>query len=132
MPQTTFATPAELEYQGDKSEQGPIDQHWRDEFTTLRQKVVALEGGTPTSSVSITTLHNPAAFASSVSTFTWVIDSKATDHATSIQSDFLSYTPWTQGRMRIADGSLAPIIGKGNITVSQVTKPISIFCPSCT
>lgn len=66
----------------------------------------------------MTTLHNPAAFASSASASTWVIDFGATDHMRSMRSDFLSYTLCTQRGVRIVDGSSAPVVGKGNITVS--------------
>ena len=46
----------------------------------------------------------------------WIIDSGATNHMTGSSKNFSSYTPCSgRDRVCIADGSLAPIMGYGNI-----------------
>jgi hypothetical protein len=47
----------------------------------------------------------------------WIIDSGATNHMTGSSKNFLSYTPRSgKERVRIADGSSAPIMGSGTIS----------------
>ncbi|KAA0054884.1 Beta-galactosidase [Cucumis melo var. makuwa] len=46
----------------------------------------------------------------------WILDSGATDHLTGSSEHFISYAPCAGNeKIRIADGSLAPIAGKGQI-----------------
>ncbi|KAL0536842.1 hypothetical protein IC582_025805 [Cucumis melo] len=46
----------------------------------------------------------------------WILDSGATDHLTGSSKHFISYAPCAGNeKIRIADGSLAPIAGKGKI-----------------
>ncbi|KAA0057585.1 Beta-galactosidase [Cucumis melo var. makuwa] len=46
----------------------------------------------------------------------WILDSGATDHLTGSSDHFISYAPCAGNeKIRIADGSLAPIAGKGKI-----------------
>ncbi|KAL0553894.1 hypothetical protein IC582_007798 [Cucumis melo] len=46
----------------------------------------------------------------------WILDSGATDHLTGSLEHFISYAPCAGNeKIRIADGSLAPIAGKGQI-----------------
>ncbi|KAA0052230.1 reverse transcriptase [Cucumis melo var. makuwa] len=48
----------------------------------------------------------------------WILDSGATDHLTGFSEHFVSYTPCAGNeKIRIADGSLAPIAGKGQIVL---------------
>ncbi|TYK16799.1 reverse transcriptase [Cucumis melo var. makuwa] len=48
----------------------------------------------------------------------WILDSEATDHLTGFSEHFVSYTPCADNeKIRIADGFLAPIIGKGQIVL---------------
>jgi hypothetical protein len=47
----------------------------------------------------------------------WIIDSGATNHMTGSSKSFSSYTPRSgKERVRIADGSSAPIMGSGTIS----------------
>jgi hypothetical protein len=49
----------------------------------------------------------------------WVIDSGASDHMTGMSSLFSSYNPCSsKEKVRIADGSLSPVSGKGSISVT--------------
>eukprot|EP00268_Persea_americana_P009097 TRINITY_DN13593_c0_g2_i1.p1 TRINITY_DN13593_c0_g2~~TRINITY_DN13593_c0_g2_i1.p1 ORF type:complete len:181 (-),score=26.77 TRINITY_DN13593_c0_g2_i1:243-785(-) len=79
-PQNVPATPVEMEHPNDTTEQETSNQHWKDALSVLRQSSAALEGVTSNSSVGMTSSHNPVTFASSASSSTWVIDSRATDH----------------------------------------------------
>ncbi|KAL4030324.1 hypothetical protein IC575_008560 [Cucumis melo] len=46
----------------------------------------------------------------------WILDSGATDHLTGFSEHFVTYTPCAGNeKIRIVDGSLAPIAGKGQI-----------------
>ncbi|KAA0066242.1 Beta-galactosidase [Cucumis melo var. makuwa] len=46
----------------------------------------------------------------------WILDSRATDHLTGFSEHFVTYTPCAGNeKIRIVDGSLAPIAGKGQI-----------------
>ncbi|KAA0057242.1 ty3-gypsy retrotransposon protein [Cucumis melo var. makuwa] len=48
----------------------------------------------------------------------WILDSGATDHLIGFSEHFVSYTPCASNeKIRIADGSLAPIAGKGQIVL---------------
>lgn len=62
--------------------------------------------------------HNPTAFASSSSSFTWVIDSRAIDHVTGIRSAFQSYSSVADGRVRIAGKGTVHILP--NLSLSSV------------
>ena len=97
MPRNVPATPAEIEHPNDNTEQKTCNQHWKVELSVLRQRLAALEGATQDSSIGMTSSHNHVAFASSTSSSTWVIDSSATDHVTSVCSEFLSYTSNLEG-----------------------------------
>lgn len=47
----------------------------------------------------------------------WILDSGATDHLTGSSNHFLSYHPCaSHKKIRIADGSFAPIVGKSHIS----------------
>ena len=61
--------------------------------------------------------HIPTAFSSSASPSTWVIDSGATNHVKGIHSEFQSYTPTTDGKVRIVDGSYTHIAGKRTVHI---------------
>ncbi|KAA0054163.1 Cysteine-rich RLK (RECEPTOR-like protein kinase) 8 [Cucumis melo var. makuwa] len=48
----------------------------------------------------------------------WILDSGATDHLTGFSEHFVTYTPCVGNeKIRITDGSLAPIAGKGQIVL---------------
>ncbi|KAL0540463.1 hypothetical protein IC582_020469 [Cucumis melo] len=48
----------------------------------------------------------------------WILDSGVTDHLTGFSEHFVSYTPYAGNeKIRIADGFLAPIAGKGQIVL---------------
>ncbi|KAA0039229.1 putative polyprotein [Cucumis melo var. makuwa] len=48
----------------------------------------------------------------------WILDSGVTDHLTGFSEHFVSYTPYADNeKIRIADGFLAPIAGKGQIVL---------------
>ncbi|KAA0041009.1 reverse transcriptase [Cucumis melo var. makuwa] len=48
----------------------------------------------------------------------WILDSRATDYLTGFLEHFVSYTIYASNeKIRIADGSLSPIAGKGQIVV---------------
>ncbi|KAA0045027.1 Beta-galactosidase [Cucumis melo var. makuwa] len=48
----------------------------------------------------------------------WILDLGATDHLTGFSEHFVTYTPCAGNeKIRIADGSLAPIVGKGQIVL---------------
>ena len=93
--------------------------------------MAALEGVIQDSSVGLTLSHNPTTFASSISPSTWFIDSGATDHVTGIGSDFLSYSATTQGRAGVAEGSYAPVAGKGTVQVSPNLSLSSVLHVPC-
>ena len=58
-------------------------------------------------------------FTCSESEYTWIIDSGATDHMTGSSSIFSSYKPCAGSKIvKIADGSLSPIAGNGDIKLS--------------
>ena len=58
-------------------------------------------------------------FTCSNSNCTWIIDSGATDHMTGSSSLFSSYKPCAGNRkVKIADGSLSPIAGTGDVKLS--------------
>jgi hypothetical protein len=49
----------------------------------------------------------------------WVIDSGASDHMTGMSPLFSSYNPCSgREKIRIADGSLSPVSGKGSVFVT--------------
>ena len=51
----------------------------------------------------------------------WVIDSGASDHMMGNPSFFSSYTPCAGNiKVKIADGSLAPVAGKGSVVLSKI------------
>ena len=50
---------------------------------------------------------------------TWIIDSGATNHITKESNVFLSYIPCSSNqKVQVANGSLTPISGKGNVLVT--------------
>lgn len=52
---------------------------------------------------------------------TWIIDSGATDHMTGESSMFSSYSPCAGNhKIKIADGSLSAIVGKGSVILSPL------------
>lgn len=67
------ATPAEVEHLNDTTEQETSKQHWKDELSILRHRLVALEGANPDSSACMSSSHNPATFASSASSHSFGI-----------------------------------------------------------
>ena len=50
----------------------------------------------------------------------WILDSGASDHMTSLSHFFKNYTPVSgSNKVKVADGSLSSIIGKGSINLSK-------------
>ena len=124
-PRNVSATAAEVKHSNETIEKDTSSQNWKDELAVLRQWLAALECVPRYSTAGITSSHNPTA--SSASSSTWAIDSRATDHVTGICFEFSSYTA-TNGRVRIANGCQAPIAGKGTV---QALTDLSIICSSC-
>ena len=54
----------------------------------------------------------------------WIIDTGATNHMTGASNLFTSYTPTSgKDKVRVADGSMAPITGRGTV---KCTKTLSL------
>ena len=70
---------------------------------------------------------NPGALASITPSSAWVIDSGATDHVTDMQSGFHTFTQRPLRRVKIADGTFTPILGKGSINVSPDLSLFSVL-----
>ena len=66
-----------------------------------------------------------------VSDDSWIIDSGASDHMTSARKNFFTYSPCSgHDKVRIADGSLSPIIGKGSVKCTpSITLPFALHIP---
>lgn len=96
-----------------------VESHnWKDKLTILRQRITTLEGVSQTSTIGmVSSCDNPTATASFASSSTQAIDSGATDHATSMHSEFHNYTQQDFGRVKIADGAFTWEAGKGSISV---------------
>ncbi|KAE8673438.1 Detected protein of unknown function [Hibiscus syriacus] len=61
----------------------------------------------------------PIAFIAGSKSNPWIIDSRATDHMTGSSSIFSSYFPLSGNlKVKIVDGSLTSIVGKGSIIIS--------------
>ena len=57
---------------------------------------------------------------SSNTSYPWIIDSGATDHMTGLSNLFFTYKPLSgKQKVKIADGSLSSVAGKGSISVSK-------------
>ena len=74
---------------------------------------------------------NPNALSCSLNPAPWIIDSRASDHMTSFFSLFSNYSRcYKNERVRIADGSFSPIVGKCQIEISnQITLQFVIHVP---
>ncbi|KAA0057265.1 Beta-galactosidase [Cucumis melo var. makuwa] len=58
----------------------------------------------------------------------WILDSMATNHLTGSSKHFISYSPCAGNeKIRIADSSLAPIAGKGQIVPSDSFTPHNVL-----
>ncbi|KAK4253876.1 hypothetical protein QN277_010496 [Acacia crassicarpa] len=58
----------------------------------------------------------------------WIVDSGASDHMTDCPQLFTTYVPCAGSqKVKIADGSLAPIAGKGSIRISEFITLESVF-----
>ena len=66
-----------------------------------------------------------------VSDDSWIIDSGASDHMTSARKNFFTYSPCSgHDKVRIADGSLSLIIGKGFVKCTpSITLPFALYIP---
>ena len=64
---------------------------------------------------------NPCAFSSCLIIASWIIDSGASDHMTSLSNLFKSYSPsWLKKKkVRIVYGSFSPIVGKESIKIFE-------------
>ena len=60
----------------------------------------------------------------------WIVDFGASDHMTDAHHLFSTYSPCTDNlKVKIADGTLSPVAGKGSIRISEsITQPY----PTCT
>ena len=57
----------------------------------------------------------------------WLIDSGASNHMTNISNVFNTYFPcFGSDKVRIADGSLSPIVGKDSIKISKIIELKSV------
>lgn len=104
------------------------------EFENLRRFMAQLEGPMtmsrpPTSSfASIESGTHATAFHVSPSTPSWIIDSGASDHMTSLQSLFSSHSICSgRDKVRVADKTLSSIFEKGSINVSPTMSLSSIL-----
>ena len=60
-----------------------------------------------------------SAFTNSLNSTPWITDSRASDHMTNKSHFFTIYAPCSDHlKIRIADGSLSPVAGKGSIIIS--------------
>ena len=66
-----------------------------------------------------------------VSDDSWIIDSGASDHMTSARKNFFTYSPCSgHDKVRIAYGSLSPIIGKSSVKCTPlITLPFTLHIP---
>ena len=87
--------------------------------------------GIPSSSLAQTS-RNSYAFSCHSNSTLWIIDSGASNHMTSLSDAFHSYTPcYGNKKVRIADGRLSPIAGKGSIKISgTVTLKSALHVPN--
>jgi hypothetical protein len=92
-----------------------------------------LDSPSTTASTSTTSSHfahsgiQAGAFTAS-SSLPWIIDSGATDHMTGCSSFFDSYSPCSgKDKVRVADGSLSSISGKGSINYSPTLSLSSVL-----
>ena len=109
------------------------------ELQTLRHLMAKLESPCTPASTS-TSSSNLASSGISYSAFntsrtvsddSWIIDSGASDHMTSARKNFFTYSPCLgHDKVRIADGSLSPIIGKGSVKCTpSITLPFALHIP---
>jgi hypothetical protein len=93
----------------------------KDKVEVLRRLISRLD--TPATAASSSALTGNVATALNASATPsddpWVIDSGASDHMTGMSPLFSSYNPCScRDKVRIADGSLSPISGKGFVSVT--------------
>ena len=77
--------------------------------------------------------HVSALGAKSDSKNSWIVDSGASDHMTGCHELFSTYNPCPGNlKIRIADGSLSSVAGKGNIKLSNMTLFSVLHVPNLT
>uniref|UniRef100_A0ACD6AQ01 Uncharacterized protein n=1 Tax=Avena sativa TaxID=4498 RepID=A0ACD6AQ01_AVESA len=106
------------QFTSSREEQSVVTAHALEEF---KAKLMATNAAGP----SETTPDAHTGKGSNQMLTSWIIDSGATNHMTGSSKFFSTYIPRSgRDRVRIADGSSAPIMGSGNITCTP-TLPLS-------
>lgn len=83
--------------------------------------------GTPNASLAQTGIE-PNALSGNFTSTTWIIDSGASDHVTSLSCSFHTYNPCSgHEKIRIANGSYSPIAGKWSINLSKTISLESVL-----
>lgn len=93
----------------------------KDEVENFRRLMSQMSTSTAASSAFAHSGNNPTALSASCHTFShpWIIDSGASDHMTGLSNLFSSYITCSgRQQVKIADGSLTSVSGKGSIPVT--------------
>ena len=97
------------------------------ELETLRRLMTRLDTSTASSSFASGNLATSVSAFNSHTSLPWIIDSGASDHMTGSSPVFCAYTPCSgRDKVRIADGTVSSVSGKGLVRVTPLLSLSSV------
>ena len=98
------------------------------ELETLRRLMTRLDTSTASSSFASGNLATSVSAFNSHTSLPWIIDSGASDHMTGSSPVFCAYTPCSgRDKVRIADGTVSSVSGKGLVRVTPLLSLSSVL-----